>query len=108
MVLLVAAGLFIERVLQSQTSDPGFDPEQLAIVRVGLAPLDLTNDEIRPMFSRLEATIEALPGVRSATLAYNVPVGMRGTTTLLVGDLVDGRRRPVEVPWNMVQPGKST
>jgi len=32
-------------------------------------------------------------------------VGQRGTTTLLVGDLIDGRRQPREIPWNVVDVG---
>jgi putative ABC transport system permease protein len=102
-VLLVAAGLFVERVLEAQATDPGFAPEQLAIVKIGLSPLDLAPDELRATLGRIEEDIESLPGVKSATRAFSVPMGQRGTTTLLVGDPVDGRRRPVEVPWNIVQ-----
>ena len=37
--------------------------------------------------------------------AYSEPVGQQGTTTLLVGDLIDGRRQPQEIPWNIVDVG---
>jgi predicted permease len=103
LVLLVSAGLFIDRLRLAGAADPGFDPERLAIVRIGLAPLALAQGETLPLFARLEEEIEGLPGVRAATLAFGVPLERRGTTTLLVGDMVDGRRRPVEVPWNIVQ-----
>ena len=43
--------------------------------------------------------------MRDVTFSYSAPVGQRGTTTLLVGDLIDGRRQPQEIPWNIVDVG---
>ncbi len=102
LILLVAAGLFVDATLNASNADPGFDPENLTIVSMDLRSLSLAPEEVNATYARLEERIEALPQVASVTRAYSVPVGQRGTTTLLVGDLVDGRRRPVEVPWNYV------
>jgi len=102
LVLLVTAGLFIESVISAISSDPGFDTEGLAILQVALEPLDLGREEMLPTVERLFEDVDNLPGVQNAALAFAIPVGYRGTTTLLVGDMVDGRRRPVEVPWNLV------
>lgn len=102
LILLVAAGLFVEGTLRASSADPGFDPQNLTIVNVDFGSLNLSPEEVHATYDRLEERITALPQVRSAARAFSVPVGLRGTTTLLVGDLVDGRRRPVEVPWNVV------
>jgi len=104
LVLLVTAGLFTQRVRDATSADPGFDYERLAQLQVGLSPLELDAAGLRTTFAKLEERLESLPEVEAVALANKIPLGGGGTTTLLVGDMVDGRRRPVEVPWNLVAP----
>lgn len=103
LILLVAAGLFIDGAIRASSADPGFDPENLAIIGVDLNSLDLEANGVRAKYDALEEQIEGLPGVLGASYTRNLPATSGGTTTLLVGDLIDGRRRPVEVPWNLVR-----
>ena len=103
LVLLVAAGLFIGGAIRASSADPGFNPENLAVIAVDLNSLALPDNGVRAAYDALEERIEGLPGVRGASYARNLPATPGGTTTLLVGDLVDGRRHPVEVPWNLVR-----
>lgn len=103
LILLVAAGLFIDGAIRASTADPGFNAENLAVIEVDLNSLDLPATGVLAAYNALEERIEGLPGVRAASYTYNMPATSGGTTTLLVGDLVDGQRRPVEVPWNLVR-----
>jgi predicted permease len=103
LVLLVAAGLFVDGAIRASSADPGFRVDQLAVMAVDLNPLALPDSGVLAMYDALEERIEAIPGVRGVSYARNLPATPGGTTTLLVGDPVDGRRRPVEVPWNVVR-----
>ncbi|MCH7563398.1 MAG: ABC transporter permease [Gemmatimonadetes bacterium] len=105
LVLLIVAGLFIEGLLQADGADPGFDPENLAMIRLDLRSLEMSRDEIAVTYATLGERFRAVQGVRNVTFSYWAPVGQRGTTTLLVGDLIDGRRQPQEIPWNIVDVG---
>ena len=105
LVLLVVSGLFIEAFLRAGDADPGFDPDNLAMVRLDLGSLEMSSDEIAATFATLDERFRAVQGVRDVTFSFSAPVGQRGTTTLLVGDLIDGRRQPREIPWNIVDVG---
>jgi len=105
LVLLVVSGLFIEALLRADDADPGFDPDNLAMVRLDLGSLEMSPDEVAVTYATIEERFRAVQGVRDVTFSYWAPVGQRGTTTLLVGDLIDGRRQPQEIPWNIVDEG---
>ncbi len=105
LVLLVVSGLFIQGLLRADDANPGFDPDNLAMVRLDLRALELSRDELVVTYATIKERFQAIPGVRHVTFSYWAPVGQRGTTTLLVGDLVDGRRQPKEIPWNIVDVG---
>jgi hypothetical protein len=87
LVLLVISGLFIEGFLRAGDADPGFDPDNLAMVRLDLTSLKLSPDEIAATYTTIEERLRAVQGVRDVTFSFWTPVGQRGTTTLLVGDL---------------------
>ena len=105
LVLLVVSGLFIEALLRADDADPGFNPENLAMVRLNLGSLEMSPDEVAVTYAMMEERFRAVQGVRDVTFSFWAPVGQRGTTTLLVGDLIDGRRQPQEIPWNVVDVG---
>lgn len=105
LVLLVVSGLFIEGFLRAGDAEPGFDPDNLALVRLDLQSLEMSPDEVAATYATIEERFRAVQGVRDVTFSYSAPVGQRGTTTLLVGDLIDGRRQPQEIPWNIVDVG---
>jgi predicted permease len=102
LVLLVVSGIFIEGLLRADDADPGFDADNLAMVRLDLTSLEMGPDEMVATFATLEERLRVVPGVRDVTFSYWAPVAQRGTTTLLVGDMIDGRRQPQEIPWNIV------
>lgn len=68
LVLLVGAGLFVRTLRNFSTFDPGFDRDHLVTVDldthlVGYSPAQLT-----ALYQKLIGRVEAIPGVRSASL----------------------------------------
>lgn len=102
LVLLVAAGLFIDGAIRAGSADPGFRSDEVAFVGLELGLIGVDRSQITGMYEQLSEEIAALPEVREVSYTRNLPATRSGTTTLLLGDLLDGRRRPVEVPWNII------
>jgi predicted permease len=87
--LLVAAGLMIRTILNVQTMDFGFAIRDVFTARVGLFESVYPDDASRARFyAEVQRRVEALPGVRSATLATvlpglgtgRVPIAIQGRT----------------------------
>jgi predicted permease len=73
--LVAGATLLGRSVLNARAADPGFDPRGLVVGRVSLDPTGRYDERSgRALFRRLLAAVEALPGVRSATLANVTPI----------------------------------
>ena len=74
-VLLIGAALLIESVVQLESANPGFRPDGLLTFRVSLPPSRYDTDQKRnTFFAELRAKLEALPGVRGATVAMTLPM----------------------------------
>lgn len=69
LVLLIVAGLFVRTLLRSQRAYLGFDPDH--VLNVILDPKEVGYDRVRTknFYRDLEASVRALPGVQSASLA---------------------------------------
>jgi predicted permease len=87
--LLVGAGLMIRSVAKLRTIDYGFPPQEIFSARVGLFDSDYPDDPSRVrFFDEMRERLAALPGVRSAAIASNLPglgsgrwrVGVEGKT----------------------------
>ena len=76
MVLLVVAGLFLKTALRAADVDPGFSLEDGLIVEVDGSLAGFDDVRERATYERLVDRLEALPGVRSASIAATVPLGM--------------------------------
>ncbi|MGH7580144.1 MAG: ADOP family duplicated permease, partial [Gemmatimonadales bacterium] len=75
LVLVAAAGLLIQSFARMRGVDPGFVPEGLLTARVELSPVRYeSNEKIRAFYERLVQRLEALPGVRSATVVKALPM----------------------------------
>jgi macrolide transport system ATP-binding/permease protein len=72
-VVLVSAGLFVKGLYRAQTADPGFQTENLLSLRLdpGLVGYDTARAKI--FFTDLVRQVERMPGVRTASLADNLP-----------------------------------
>jgi predicted permease len=75
LALLTAAGLFMRSAFRAAAADPGFplDSGFIAGIDPGLGGFDEARG--RSALSRVLATVRALPGVQSASLASIVPFG---------------------------------
>jgi predicted permease len=99
LVLLLAAGLSLRALQKASGVDLGFNPRQLLTASYDLT-LQNYPAERRAAFRReLLARIDALPGVRSATLA-NVPP-LSGTMVSTIASTTDDRGQAIEGPAYM-------
>jgi predicted permease len=78
LILLIGAGLLMREFLRMQGINPGFKPENLLTMRIGLPGSKYDKPEKRStFFQELIARIEALPGVQEAGATSHLP--LRGT-----------------------------
>jgi predicted permease len=75
-LLLIGAGLMLRSFLKLQRVDPGFQPENVLTMRIGLnfKKYD-TNDKQRAFFDTLMEKTTAQSGVKSAAVTMTVPLG---------------------------------
>lgn len=83
LVMLAGSGMFLKSFVALTQVPLGFEPHNLAGLRVGLSGPRYAGDEsLRAYGRRLRETAAAFPGTRSATLATSGPLGS-GPLTLL-------------------------
>jgi predicted permease len=69
LVLLVWAGLFIRTLRNLQSIELGFNAENLLLFKIDPGTKGYKNDRIAPLYQQMIERIEAVPGVRSATIS---------------------------------------
>jgi predicted permease len=69
LVLLVGAGLFISTLHNLQNVSLGFDAENLLVFRIDPRARGYGSEQIAPLYQQVCERIEAIPGVRSATIS---------------------------------------
>jgi predicted permease len=74
-VLLVCAGIFIRSLQNVKNIQLGFEVENGIVVPIELGLLRYTKENGQDFYNRVVSRIEALPGVRSASLLKSVPLG---------------------------------
>jgi predicted permease len=80
LVLLVCAGLLIRSFERTLKTDPGFAPDGLVTFRVSV-PKQCCGEPTQVQFvQQLIARMKALPGVRSASAAYPLPLNQGDMT----------------------------
>ena len=77
-VLLVATGLFVRTLGALYALPPGFETKQVLIATADVALQGYDEQRGRQFYDNLERGAAALPGVRSAGLAYMLPLGGGG------------------------------
>jgi putative ABC transport system permease protein len=106
-VLVIGAALLIKSFRQIQGTDPGFTPSGLLVAHVELpAARYAKSDAIVRFFEDLRRDVDALPGVQSASIAYEHPLSEGWTSSFVI----DGRSPPPrgqepEARVRPVQPG---
>jgi len=75
LVALVGAGLFVRSMQNAQRVDPGFESRNLFVFAFDLGALHYDEDHGQQFFRAAIEKAEASPGVASATIASNFPLG---------------------------------
>ncbi|HEX8719946.1 MAG TPA: ABC transporter permease [Pyrinomonadaceae bacterium] len=74
-VLLIGAGLMIKSFLRLQQVDPGFDPENVLSLDIGLPRSKYPQEQqVASFYERLLEKVEALPGVKSVGAVTALPL----------------------------------
>jgi putative ABC transport system permease protein len=75
LVALVGAGLFIRSMQAVQRTDPGFESRNLFTFTFNMTPRHYSPDRVREFFRTVIEKSRETPGVQSAALASNAPLG---------------------------------
>ena len=75
LVALVGAGLFVRSMQNAQRIDPGFESRNLFVFAFDLGALHYDEGRAQQYFRAAIERAEASPGVASATIASNFPLG---------------------------------
>ncbi|MEK6301903.1 MAG: ABC transporter permease [Acidobacteriota bacterium] len=74
-VLLAGAGLLIQSLRRLQQVDPGFNPRNILTFSIGLPSVKYKPEQQIDFYRELMVRIGSLPGVRSASAGYPLPMG---------------------------------
>ena len=105
-LLLMWAGLFVRSLLQVSQLDPGFDPSGVLVADIDLGESAATPEERDAIYTALQQSVQTVPGVESAGLAWAVPLALMSNQRYGVFTEADekhgGGRRVV---GNRISPG---
>ena len=79
LVLLVMAGLLARNLAVASRADPGFSPESVAAVTVGLGLVGYDGDEATRFLERAQERVRAMPGVQAVARASRGPLSVNYT-----------------------------
>ena len=95
-LLLICAGLFLRSLRNASSIDPGFDADNLLAMSMDLRLQGYDETKGRIFTDQLLERVRALPGVVSASLTDQLPLGFGGS------------RRGMTIEGYTAQPGEST
>jgi predicted permease len=101
LVLLIGAGLFLRTLHNLRSVDVGFNADSLLMFRITPQANRYEPERVEALYARTEATLAALPGVRSVALT-RVPLLSGGTSTSDVW--IQGGGGPNEMHMMWVSP----
>ncbi|MEK6299568.1 MAG: ABC transporter permease [Acidobacteriota bacterium] len=87
LVLLSGAGLMLRTVFHLTSMNPGFNAEKLLTVQFALPAKAYDQPRRRIFYDECLARVQALPGVRSASMTLSLPIdGSNWNSVFIVGD----------------------
>jgi predicted permease len=106
LVLLAVAGLFLRTLHNLHSQDLGFDRTNILLVRTSPKFAGYKPEQLNALYDRILSRIDALPGVRSATLSGAPPMfhGNWGSPITIVGRPTK-ENEDVSTLLNRVSPG---
>jgi predicted permease len=100
LVLLIGAGLLVNSFMRLRKVDPGFRADHLLTMNVVLPQQKYPDAARRSAFyTELIRRVEALPGVKSATVSSQIPLISQGDS---VGVVFEGRPDPAPGQENII------
>jgi predicted permease len=102
LALLVASGAVFQSLRQLRGRNPGYDPRQVATLRVREGSEGFAPEQGRGYRRRLLDRVLQLPGVRRAALCAALP---RDPLTIRIKATPEGQDAQVGLPWGIVGPG---
>ncbi|CAN5787098.1 hypothetical protein BH24ACI5_BH24ACI5_16920 [soil metagenome] len=105
--LLIAAGLFLRSLHNSQQVSPGFNPDGVLLASYDLSPNGYSEEAGIHFHRQALERVRALPGVTVASAARRVPLGFDGASTvaITVEGYVPQPNEQLNTPLNLVGPG---
>ncbi|HKQ90485.1 MAG TPA: ABC transporter permease [Blastocatellia bacterium] len=105
LILLVGAGLFLRTLRNLHSIDLGFERENVLLVTLDPSHSGYAPEQTRHSFLALLDGIQAIPGVRSASLSWNPPVAGGGSSrTVSLEGRAPGPEAKREIYVNWVAP----
>jgi hypothetical protein len=102
LVMLILSGLFLKSIQVARNSDPGFRVAN--VLTMGFDPRIARYDleQARMFYRQLLERVRALPGVRSAALGQQLPLGVESSATEIA---IDGyQATPAQERWPSAAP----
>jgi predicted permease len=104
LVLLIAAGFFVQTLRRAQRTYLGFDPTHLVICTMD--PHEIGYDQTRTtqFYKQLKTRVAALPGVQSVSLSFGFPLlGIEyGTSVFVENQVIPPGQQPPFILHNVV------
>ena len=75
LLLLIVAGLFVRSMQSLLRTDVGYDREHLLVARLDVRSLGYSNEQRQALYDRVLERLRAVPGVMSASISLNGPLG---------------------------------
>ncbi len=104
-VLLIVAGLFLRTLMKVQTTNPGFDPENVLLASVETIGGDWDEQRILRFQDRLRDRSQLLPGVVSVGMAGRIPMHSQYQATMELQGHEPVGDSPPRIHFNTVSPG---
>jgi putative ABC transport system permease protein len=104
LVVLVAAGLIVRTLQNAQAVQPGFKAEEVVTASLDVGKQGYSEERGREFYRQVIERAEALPGVRSASLAHSVPLAGTTWNTRVRAEDQPHDAAPVPVDYNVVTP----
>jgi macrolide transport system ATP-binding/permease protein len=98
LVLLLCAGLLLRALQKAQTVNLGFDAKHVLVVSLDLDLRGYDDTRAAEFNSRLTQRLQALPGVKSVSLASLAPLGGTSRSASIT---VPGREASVDLPSHL-------
>ena len=76
LMMLTAAGLFVESAVRAANVQPGFLLDNEVLAEVDASMIDYDEAHARPLYQAVKDRLRQVPGVQSVAMAATVPFGM--------------------------------